>query len=223
MAGGVGGGDGRQEMATYHTTEQGEHLPRIAARYGFEDFRSVWNDARNAELAARRQNPNVLLPGDQIFIPDKQRKKESIATGRRHRFQLSAVAPILLRLVLKDSAHRPVADAECTLLVEGQSHQLRTDSNGMIERAIVKTAEHGQLTTPDWEAPMKIGHLDPVDQLSGQAARLDNLGYVAGPASDASDAQLRSAIEEFQCDHDLKVNGVCDPETQNKLKEAHGC
>ena len=32
-----------------------------------------------------------------------------------------------------------------------------------------------------------------------------------------------SAIEEFQCDHGLVVDGKCGPATQAKLKQVHGC
>jgi murein L,D-transpeptidase YcbB/YkuD len=35
--------------------------------------------------------------------------------------------------------------------------------------------------------------------------------------------RIRLAVEEFQCDHGLKVDGVGGPDTQNKLKEVHGC
>jgi peptidoglycan hydrolase-like protein with peptidoglycan-binding domain len=29
-------------------------------------------------------------------------------------------------------------------------------------------------------------------------------------------------VQEFQCDHQLKVDGVCGPQTQAKLVDAHG-
>jgi len=31
-----------------------------------------------------------------------------------------------------------------------------------------------------------------------------------------------SAVEEFQCDNGLTVDGDCGPNTQAKLKEVHG-
>jgi N-acetylmuramoyl-L-alanine amidase len=75
--------------------------------------------------------------------------------------------------------------------------------------------------------PIKIGHLDPVDELSGQQARLNNLGYFAGPFEEKSEEENKtmflSAVEEFQCDHSLVVDGKCGPNTQAKLKQVHGC
>ncbi len=55
---------------------------------------------------------------------------------------------------------------------------------------------------------------------SGQQARLDNLGYFA---SDGDDDAFKSAVEEFQCDNSLTVDGDCGPATQAKLKQVYGC
>ena len=71
--------------------------------------------------------------------------------------------------------------------------------------------------------PTRIGHLDPVEEPSGQMARLTNLGYYLGPEGEIDAHQLRSAIEEFQCDHSLPVDGKCGSQTQAKLKQVHGC
>ena len=73
---------------------------------------------------------------------------------------------------------------------------------------------------------LDIGHLDPVSEPSGQAARLKNLGYLfSSPEADPDYEQkaLGHAIEEFQCDHRLSVDGICGPNTQAKLKEVYGC
>jgi hypothetical protein len=77
--------------------------------------------------------------------------------------------------------------------------------------------------------PIKIGDLDPVDKTPGQKARLNNLGYFAGPLEEKKGEEKEnktlflSAIEEFQCDHGLAVDGKCGPATQAKLKQVHGC
>jgi hypothetical protein len=42
----------------------------------------------------------VLAPGDVVVIPDTPPRKASVATGRRHRFNVAAAA-VKLRLVLR--------------------------------------------------------------------------------------------------------------------------
>jgi N-acetylmuramoyl-L-alanine amidase len=210
-------------MASEHTVEQGEHLTQIAARYGFADYRTIWDHPRNADLKRRRQNPNVLYPGDVLFIPDKVQKKEAGATGQRHRFQVSK-QKVWLRVIVKDLDDQPIAGTPYRLEVEGQAWERATTGDGLVEQLIPKTAQTGTLTLPDlhMEVPFRIGHLDPVEETSGWQARLNNLGYNAGTSNDPDDPQLRSAIEEFQCDYDLTVDGLCGPQTQGKLKERHG-
>jgi len=213
-----------------YKVKQGDYLSKIAKQHGLADYLTIWNHPNNAELKNKRKNPNVLYPGDVLFIPDKEEKVESGETEQRHRFKLKG-EPLMLRIVFKDYNDKPIANMEVDLHVEGNVYPLTTDSKGMIEKEIPATAEKGRLVFKDPESPfdempLKIGHLDPIENVSGWKARLNNLGYNAGPIDDEMTEQLRSAIEEFQCDYfkDLsQVDGECGPNTQAKLKEVHGC
>ena len=209
-------------MATNYTVQQGDHLSSIAAKFGFLDYHTIWDHPNNAGLKQKRQNPNVLYPGDSLYIPDKQLKKEARPTGKRHRFKRPGPS-LMLRIVVKNVNDEPIANTACKLQVEGQTYQLTTDGNGKIEQEIPATAQSGNLAIQDWNLPIKIGYMDPVDELTGWQARLNNLGYRAGTSTDLNDPQLRSAIEEFQCDQHINVDGICGPVTQAKLKKAHGC
>ncbi|HEY6945459.1 MAG TPA: LysM domain-containing protein, partial [Candidatus Acidoferrum sp.] len=71
-------------MSETHIVEQGEHLSQIAKKYGFPDYKIVWDHPENADLKKLRKNPNILFPGDQVFIPDKEEKEESGPTDKRH-------------------------------------------------------------------------------------------------------------------------------------------
>lgn len=216
-------------MADYYTVQQGDYISKIAKDNGFTDYTIIWNHPNNADLKNLRQNPNVLFPGDQVFIPDMEQKEESGATDKRHPFVVNKDT-LKLRLVLEDVYEKPIAGAQCALLVDGQIFQLTTDGNGKLEQEIPLNAKQGTLTirgdqTPfaNEVIPIKIGHLDPVDEISGQVARLNNLGYAAGPLDGSDEAAFESAVEEFQCDHSLTVDGICGPHTQSKLKQVHGC
>jgi hypothetical protein len=216
-------------VADYYTVQQGDYLSKIAKDNGFTDYSVIWNHPNNSNLKNLRQNPNVLLPGDEVFVPDMEQKQESGATDKKHTFAVNKDS-LKLRLVLEDIYEKPIAGAQCALLIDGQVYQLTTDSSGKLEQEIPLDSKEGSLTirgsqTPfaDEALPIKIGHLDPVNEISGQVGRLNNLGYFAGPLDGSDYVAVESAVEEFQCDNGLTVDGICGPNTQSKLKQVHGC
>jgi len=221
-------------MDKLHIVKQGEHVTRIAKQYGFTDYRTIWEHGPNAELRRKRENPNVLFPGDRLMVPEKALKEEPRPTDQRHRFRVRLLG-LKLRIVLQDLARKPIAGAQCELQVESDVQQLTTNGEGMIQQDIAPQAEASLLVVKAPVAaaeamplpmPVRIGHLDPVDEVSGQKARLNNLGYFAGPGEGRSETDNKelflSAIEEFQCDHDLVVDGKCGRVTQARLKQVHG-
>lgn len=216
-------------MGTSHTVQQGEHLTSIAAQYGFNDYAVVWNHADNADLKQLRENPNVLLPGDIVAIPDKETKNEQGETTKRHTFRL-AEKPLILRLVLEDAYEKPIANASCDLFINGQKTTVTSSGEGKVEQRIPTGTTSATLVVGSEETPyqsdqlsMGVGQLDPLDTLTGQAARLNNLGYFAGTPKAADEPQFQSALQEFQCEEKLTVDGVPGPLTQAKLKKVHGC
>jgi len=210
-------------MSTRHSVAAGEHLTQIAEKYGFRDFKTIWDHPDNAELKQQRADPHVLHPGDSVMIPDKVLRHDARPTDKAHRFRVSS-RPLMLRIALTDFDNEPIPDTKCELVVDGVLHRLTSDGKGLIETPIPRSAKEGVLTVPDLgiEHALKIGHLDPVTEDSGWQGRLVNLGYYAGAVGDDDAVQLRHAIEEFQCDHKLPVTGELDGATQAKLLEQHG-
>ena len=216
-------------MAEYHTVEQGEHLSAIAENYGFYSVGTIWDHPNNASLKDQRKNPGVLLPGDQVFIPDKVSKKVDLSTGTSTTFRVKR-DKLLIRFVVEDLFGVPLRNGKCEVHVEGRIDSKPTDDDGVIEISIKPGTQEASLVVTEkgsqlegTELPIKIGHLDPVEERTGQIARLDNLGYFAGPLDDIDERQFTSAIEEFQSENGLTVTGICGDETQAKLKEVHGC
>lgn len=209
-------------MPKVHVVRQGEYLSKIASENGFSSHKAIWDHPENAELKNKRGNPNVLFPGDRIFIPDKEIKEEPCAGEQRHRFRYHGEV-LMLRIVVKDAEDQPIADTSCELRLGLTKYPLTTDSNGRIEQRIPMNATSGKLTIQDTEIPLEIGRLDPVEEPTGWQSRLHNLGYNAGPMGCIKEQRIRLAVEEFQCDFGLKVDGDCGPNTQAKLKEIHGC
>ena len=207
-------------MATSHTVRQGECITSIAAQYGLAP-ETVWAAPENRDLKELRGNPNVLAPGDVVVIPDRQLKEESGTTETRHRFRKHGEA-VPLRIQLRDVNDQPVTGADVILTIDGLTHSVTTDGQGVVEVLVPPDARQGTLAVADVGRTLQIGHLDPVSDSPGQRARLRNLGY--GPGEDGQDGSLfLSAVEEFQCDHGLQVDGICGPKTQEKLREVYGC
>lgn len=231
-------------MGTEHVVEQGQHLALIARQHGFPNWEPIWNAPENASLRDERKNPNILLPGDVLFIPDKVAKEESRATEKRHKFVVQG-QKLTVRIALHGLDNKPLGGHECALVVGTDTKEFATGSDGILEREIPADADAGTLIDGGpppsagqvrvlREIPFRIGRLDPATEVSGEVARLNNLGYTAGDVPDhalsvaeadevKASITYRSAVEEFQCDFKLKIDGVCGRATQAKLVEVHGC
>lgn len=209
-------------MENVHAVEQGEHVTRIARLHGFGQWSRVWEEAGNAQIRAGRPNPHVLYPGDEVHVPARIDKQHGCQSSRRHRFR-GEVQRVFLRAVVLDINSRPVQNTPLELQVDAPVLPTSTDSKGILELEISPVAESGRLALGTLEIPVQVGHLDPVEELSGYMARLNNLGYDAGDPAAVDSNQLQSAIEEFQCDNGLQVDGNCGPVTQARIKAVHGC
>jgi N-acetylmuramoyl-L-alanine amidase len=216
-------------MAPQYVIKQGDYLAKIAKENGFVDYRTIWDHPQNKQLKDKRKNPNVLAPGDELFIPDKVIREEEASTDQKHKYQ-AKTSKNMLRFVLEDLYGNPIANAKCELRVEGEVYQVASGADGKIEHEIPLTAQSGELVIKEGNTALKdvkldvlIGHLDPVEQKSGQVARLSNLGYYLGRLDLDDTAKFQSSVEEFQCDYNLTVDGDCGPMTQAKLKQVHGC
>ena len=168
-----------------HTVAQGDCISSIAKQYGVP-WDTVWNHPDNAALKEKRKNPNVLYPGDLLYIPDREVREESCTTDKQHTF-VKKTSDLKLRLMLRDQYEQPVADASCNLILGSRSTTITTDGNGKIEVDIQADDHEGVLIFQSSETPFnntpipfRIGDLNPPDETSGQVARLNNLGYFAG-------------------------------------------
>lgn len=210
-------------MGSY-TIKQGDHLAKVAKQFGFRHYETIWNAGENAKLREQRPDPNVLYPGDVLFIPEKKDRDEFRPTAKQHRFRVK-ISKIKLRIVVRDFDNLPLANTGCRLEIEGEVYPLTTDGNGRIEQLIPESAENGVLAIPDLEykIPLHLGHLDPVEMDSGWKARLINLGYYWGSIDDGEEElRLGWSLEEFQCDYHLTITGKPDGATRAKLKEVYG-
>jgi len=230
-------------MSEIYTVVQGDYMSKIARKFGFVDYKTIWKHAKNAALKQKRPSPAVLFPGDKVFIPDKAGKEEDRGTDQSHKFLVNS-NKIRLKIVILDYDQDPISGALGKLQIGGGLKDLPTDGDGLIDEQVDVGKTHVGLFALtktdhrfDGRVGIRIGHLNPADTPSGQIARLNNLGYFAGTVDTGEKmdrqetiepkdlARFTSAVEEFQCDHmgPPQVDGDCGKHTQAKLIEVHGC
>jgi N-acetylmuramoyl-L-alanine amidase len=206
-----------------YKVKQGDCLESIAFRHGLF-WETIWNYPKNSELKEIRKNPNTLLPGDKVFIPEKRAKDESGITEKRHRFKRKGV-PSKLRIKLEDEHDEPLAKQPYTIEIDGSLFSGTTDASGWLEQAIPPNARRGKLIigkNREREFPLFLGDIDPIEELTGIQGRLNNLGFDCGPVDGKLNSETRAAIRLFQQAYRLEESGELNDETRNKLKEIYG-
>jgi N-acetylmuramoyl-L-alanine amidase len=208
-------------MGRQHVVRQGECLSSIARTYGFADYRTIWDDAQNATLKRERKNPDLLFPGDKLFIPEKGGREETGGTESRHRFVTRSTS-VRLELAIRVD-NEPVSGKPYTLRVGDRELQGTTDGDGVLRETIDPTAAHGHLRfdDPPLEWNLEIGHLDPVGKDTGVQARLNNLDHPCGDADGIPGPRTRAAVRQFQSRHGLRVTGAIDAATRDALRKTH--
>jgi hypothetical protein len=202
--------------------QQGDCLSSIALSHGF-DPKLVWEHGDNAELRERRINPNALLPGDSLFVPEIEEKEEPAPTDTLTTFKLT-VGPIRLRVRLTRHG-KPRADEAYSLeLDDGVKLDGTTDGDGWIDHPISITAKSGKLSLREGKEvhQLKLGHLDPHDEATGIQGRLRGLGFYFGEIDGKIGPKTKAALRRFQEAKGLSITGSADNSTTSALRDAYG-
>ena len=204
-----------------YEVQQGDCMSSIARQFGFFPD-TLWNRSENAQLKLKRKDPNVLFPGDIVFVPDKTLRQESAATDQGHTYKVKGVpAKLKLRFLRND---KPRANERYVLEIDGKSTDGTTDGDGGLEASIPPDAKQGKLTfvSNGEEHILDLGHLDPIDTPSGIQARLHNMGFYKGEINGTMDDLTKGAIAGFQKSKSLDQTGNMDSKTTSALKDAFG-
>lgn len=153
-----------------HKVVAGDTVSSVAAFYGFTEWESkVWDAAENAQLKEQRINPNTLLPGDEVFIPELEQKQEARPVDDWHQFHVKRNKRTL-RLKLQNADDTAIANRPYTIEPDAsfrgtfvQKNQT-TSPEGVIEEEIPHTLTKATLTLPDDNLTVKlqIGFLRPL-------------------------------------------------------------
>jgi Putative peptidoglycan binding domain len=197
---------------------EGESTSSLAKKNGFF-WKTIWDHGENAELKAKRKDPNVLFAEDEIFIPEKELKDIGKPTDQTHKFKRKG-EPCKLKVQLL-KAGQPRKNEKYTLNLDGKLIEGSTDGEGKLEHFIPGESQSAALLLRGGQEiiPLRLGDLDPVDLATGVQQRLNNLGFDCGSEDGEVGDVTKEAIKKFQAANDLNVTGEADDAMKNKLKE----
>jgi N-acetylmuramoyl-L-alanine amidase len=214
-------GDAEPAGTGEYVVKPGECLNSIGYEHGFFPD-TLWKLPENSELKIARKDPNVLIAGDRVHIPELRPREESCATEKLHRFKRKGV-PAKFTITLNDLG-KPRANEDYVLDVDGKLISGKTDGKGTLSAAILPNAKVGRLRVgkDQEEIVINFGHIDPITTLSGVQGRLQNMGLYHGPVDGKMNAETKSAIAEFQRQQNITGEGKLDEKTRQAILEANG-
>ena len=203
-----------------------ESVSELAYRRG-TTTQEVWNHAKNTKLKGERDNPEVLAPGDLLWLPAAGKPTQlELATGANNRFQIE-VPKASVTVHLRDSDDQPMSGVD--YVVDdgaGEGKPGTTDGNGKVTIQVPVLARQVRIVLSETHVviPVLVGGISPLATSSGAFSRLCNLGYYQmGTRSDQEEANHRQiALMTFQEDYELTITGELDETTVAKLGKLVG-
>src|SRR5437660_798921 len=97
--------------------------------YHITDWKKIiWQHPNNLYLA-RHRDPNILHPGDRVYIPALAPKVESRATGHTHEFVVRRTYDVFhVRLLYHDDT--PIKHVQYVLRIGDQEFKGQTNEHG---------------------------------------------------------------------------------------------
>jgi len=219
-------------MATTHTVQPGENLARIAKQYKVANWRDIYLSPDNAEFRKKRPNPNILMAGDVLTIPEQKQKTVYVRTGANHRFVVKQNDSQKLTFCLTDHAGKAMPKVPVTFELNGRSQTIISDGSGKVEITVqqpeleefpLNVYADSESEEPSHCFIVKPGFLDPVDTVSGIQARLNSLGHDCGVADGIYGKKTKAGIESFEQANDLTPTGELSASLYRAVEQEYGC
>jgi len=215
-----------------HTVGTSDSTSALALKKGFY-WKTIWEHGENSDLRQKRPDPNVLLPGDKIFIPEKQEKTGvTKGTEAEHKFVRKG-EPTKIKIKFLELG-QPRKDEKYIFKYGAKLIEGVTNGEGVVEQFVPGDISSVEISFKDGSEvhTFKCGSLNPLEVLSGVTQRLNNLGFKCGNeslpittlAKDAFEAGKLSkktidAVKKFQADNELEMTGKLDSKTLDLLKK----
>jgi hypothetical protein len=217
-----------------YVVRQGDYLTAVAHRHD-TTVDEIWGLPENAKLVANRPNPEILAPGDLLYLPSPNPRWQSLTVGATN--VLNASVPVVtLRVVLVDAEGSPLAGKAVTTTPTLGVDPLSTDGAGLLELQvpILYKVVTVVVTETQQHFALRVGTLDPHDADTGVLSRLRHMGHVGEELNfvgmrphlrnlDAQGLSLSAAVRSFQAGRGDEPTGDIDDQLRADIRDAHGC
>jgi N-acetylmuramoyl-L-alanine amidase len=192
-----------------HVVEPGDRLSRIAFIHGHASVAAIWDAPENQALRARRKNPEILMPGDRVFLPPTTAEAHAAPEQSETRLEhVEIPSELRVKLVfdgepivprgkvwvrIDTDPYSPKAPYESEVTLAGGAARFHVDPR-VTEVTLISE-------DPAFSLRLLVGHLQPVDEPTGVGLeqRLSNLGFhcpAALPPGKSDKAVKAHAIEK---------------------------
>ncbi|MHB8080187.1 MAG: peptidoglycan-binding domain-containing protein [Candidatus Krumholzibacteriia bacterium] len=211
----------------YHPASQGEWLRKLCQDYGFADWRTIWNDPKNADLRKVRR-PNLLHAGDLVWIPALRPREVPAPDGAKHAFKAKG-KPDELTIVIEADKAKPNAGVAYAYTIAGAPRGSGSSGgDGKTKSPVPRLHDPATVKLGKEFVTLDIGHLNPLGDdtpdrgVSGVQARLNNLGLRAGREDGILGPRTARAITHFQKLEGIAPTGTITDDLRTRLLQRHG-
>lgn len=240
----MGDGEKQKQKQAEYTVAEGDRMSKIAHEHGYKDYHALYM-AQPEAFRKKRPNPEILMPGDTIVLPEKVEEKHSAKDRKAHTYEEDTALPevrVVLRVgdaPLAGKSFYVTPDPAVTGSTGATTGVVKSDGDGALKFHVEPGTKKVTLVCLDPAAPftfvLRLGELRPIAEPGGVEQRLDNLGYrvpAAPPAAPSgSDAEKKAkeaherliakAVARFQEDRKKTADGKVDGDLKKLLTKAH--
>jgi hypothetical protein len=219
-----------------HIVRPGEFLRHLAERFGF-DAQVVWLHPSNARLRESRQDGDLLVPGDVIFVPSRATDPSQLNATQSNAFSApttTTTATVYARYGVEplngEEFHVELMVSPTGAWIKGDEKARTTGRDGAMEFRVPTQYTHVWVHFPRLRhlAWFAIGGLTHLGDEVGVRARLLNLGLYETAShrvieSSTTQEDLTKRAKDRFCNLANLDASASDEVFLARLKERHGC